>query len=45
MEHMRYFALFYVVGLVLMALFIRFYLWKKRQQKIKKEGTTTPLKK
>jgi Flp pilus assembly protein TadB len=42
---MRYFALFYVLGLVLMALFIRFYLWKKRQQKIKKEESTTPFKK
>ncbi len=30
-----YYAWFYVIGMVLMALFIRFYLYKKRQRKMK----------
>mgnify|MGYP000444478591 FL=1 len=30
-ENLSYFAIFYVGGLILMALFIRFYLYKKRQ--------------
>lgn len=32
-EHMVYFALYYVLGLLIMALFVRFYL---RKRKIKK---------
>lgn len=37
-EHLPYFALFYVLGMLLMALFIRFYLRKKRQDKFRKDN-------
>ena len=32
-ELLPYYALFYVVGLILMGLFVRFYLYKKRLKK------------
>ena len=31
-ENLSYFAWFYVVGILFMALFIRFYLYRKRQK-------------
>jgi len=36
-ENLPYFAIFYVIGLILMALFIRFYLYKKRQKQNQKK--------
>jgi len=37
-----YFAIFYVVGILLLALFVRFFLWKKRikkeEQKLRERG-------
>ena len=37
-EHLPYFAVFYVLGLILFALFVRVYLGKKRQNKFRKNG-------
>ena len=36
-ELLPYFAYFYVAGLILMALFIRFYLYNKRKRKHQKD--------
>jgi len=36
-ENLPYFAWFYVVGILLMSLFIRFYLYRKRQKEHKED--------